>query len=82
MSPLVTHPSLVHKTLHDLNAKIETLQQEATRTKSMMHSRDSYVERRFKEQKREISSLKHKKCDSCKATGSDPKLPRRTEKSK
>ena len=36
MSPMVTDPSLINKTLRDLNAKIEELQQEATRTKSMM----------------------------------------------
>ena len=79
---MVTNPSLVNKTLCDLNAKIEELQQEATQTNSMMQSRDNYVERRFKEQEREISSLRRKNFNSSEATGSNPKLPRRTEKSK
>ena len=48
----------------------------------MMHSRDWDVEKSFKEQERDISSLKRKNCGSNKAPGSDPKLPRRTEKSK
>ena len=53
-SPMVTNPSLVNnKILRDLNAKIEELQQEATRVKSMMYSRVIYVERRFKEQEAE-----------------------------
>ena len=78
---MVTEPSLVNKRLRDLNAKIEELQQESTRTKAMMHSRDILVERKFKEQEREISSLKRRNSDSSKATGSLPKLPRRTEKS-
>ena len=64
MSPMVTDPSLVNKTLRDLNAKKEELRQEATRTMSMMHSRDREVERRFREQEREITPLKCKNCYS------------------
>ena len=48
---------------------------------SKMKSRDILVERRFKEPEREISSLKHRNSDSSKASGGDPKLPRKTEKS-
>ena len=64
---MVSHPSLVKKNLRDINAKILELQQEATRTNGMMHSRDREVERRFREQEREITSLKRKNCDSTKA---------------
>ena len=47
----VTAPGLVsNKTLCDLNAKIEELQQEAVRVKSLMISRDTYVEKRFRDQ--------------------------------
>jgi hypothetical protein len=48
----------------------------------MMQSRDNYVKRRFKEQEREISSLKGRNSDYSKANGSDLKLPpRRNAKS-
>ena len=48
---LLTAPGLVsNKTLRALNAKIEELQQEAVRVKSLMISRDSYVEKRFRDQ--------------------------------
>ena len=47
-----------------------------------MTSRDTYVEIRFRDQEREITSLKRKGCKSCKSTGSIPKLPRRNQKTK
>ena len=50
--------------------------------KSMKTSRDTYVKKRFRDQEREIISLKCKGCESCKTTGSVPKLARRTERTK
>ena len=47
----------------------------------MMHSRDILVERKFREQEREISSLKCRNTDSNKASGSIPKHPKKTKKS-
>ena len=70
------------QTLSKPSILIEELQQEAERVNSLMISRDTYVEKRFKDQEREINSLKRKGCESCKATGSAPKLARRTEKAK
>ena len=57
----VTVPSLVsNKTLRDLNAKIEELQQESVRVKGQTISRDSYMEKCFRDQEREIKTLKVK----------------------
>ena len=47
-----------------------------------MISRDSYIEKRFMDQERQINTLKRKGCETCKATGSAPKLARRTDKEK
>ena len=59
----VTAPGLVStKTIIDLNAKIEELQQESVKVKTQMISRDSYKQRRFMAQERGINTLKHKGC--------------------
>ena len=79
----VTVPSLVsNKTLRDLNAKIEELQQESVRVKSQTISRDSYMKKCFRDQEREINTPKRKGCGTCQATGSAPRLARRTDKVK
>ena len=44
-----------------------------------MISRDSYMEKFFRDQEREINTLKRKGCETCKVTGSAPKLARRTK---
>ena len=45
MSSVIAPGLVSNKTLRDLNAKIEELQQEAVRVKSQMISRDSYMEK-------------------------------------
>ena len=66
----VTTPGLASvKTISDLNAKIEELQQESVRVKTQKSSRDTYLERCFLAHKREINTLTRKGCVSCKASG-------------
>ena len=73
---MASDPSLVNrKQLRDLNAKIEELQQESNRNKAMMK-----VERRFREQEREIASLKRRNTDSSRASGSGAKQLKKAEK--
>ena len=50
-------------------------------SKTTMNSRDLQVERRFREQEREIASLKLWNSDFSKASGSGAKQPKKNEKS-
>ena len=80
---MASDPSLVNrKQLRDLNAKIKELQQESNRNKAMMNARDLQAERRFREQEREIASLKRRNTDSSRASGSGAKQLKKAEKTR
>jgi hypothetical protein len=61
----VTNPGLVMRQLRIMNAKVEELQQDALQTKKAASYREIQVERKFKEQDKQINSLKRKRCNSC-----------------
>ena len=65
MSSSVTDPGLVMKTLRIMSAKVEELQQEALQNRQAASYREILIERRFKEQDKQITALKRKRCDSC-----------------
>jgi hypothetical protein len=53
-----------------MNAKIEELQQDQLQSKKAAANRELMVERHFKEQARQITAIKRKRCDSCSTEGS------------
>jgi hypothetical protein len=48
-----------------MNGKIQELQQDALQSKKAAANRELQVERHFKEQARQITAIKRKRCDSC-----------------
>jgi hypothetical protein len=60
-----TDPGWVMRTLGIMNAKVEELQQDALQIKKAASYREILVERKFKEQEKQITALKRKRCDSC-----------------
>ena len=65
MNSSVTDPGLVMKTLRVMSAKVEELQQESLQSRQAASYREILIERRFKEQEKQITALKRKRCDSC-----------------
>ena len=64
----MTDPSLVRQ-MCIMNAKIEKLQQDQIQSKKAAADREKKVEKHLKEQAREITALKRKRCDSCSSEG-------------
>jgi hypothetical protein len=70
----LTDPVLVMRQFRIMNVKVEELQQDALQTKKAAAYREIQVERHFKEQAKQITALKRKRCDSCSTEGAASSL--------